>query len=382
VTRVEFENATLADAVKKVASVAPTSAGQAFDKAAGIIMELAPGTASPVILRATNLEVYYMMWVDSISVEGEAVTWRLPSKLFSSLVASLPIGSGSNVVLEDKPTPGGYSQVHLQSGRTKARFSLMDSSYYPEWGAFDPDNLSAAIDLGGRLSQVEWATQKDKTTTYGGVRIDGEVAMATDRYRFVKVPLKIPDFTAPVTFPAELVAQILKQTGEAHIGMNGQQLFIMPDEYSQVRCAVYGEKYPDASYLDTIEYEQSIRLKKAHFLEVLGRVAQFAGAERFPMLQLFFGKGAVAVMMQNDEVGLAGDSIDLTGQCDHPRIEVRFTPKNLMEAITQAPSDEVIIHYTTRDDRISRTPIKIDGGSGYEAWVMPRKEMPKGSEES
>jgi hypothetical protein len=73
-------------------------------------------------------------------------------------------------------------------------------------------------------------------------------------------------------------------------------------------------------------------------------------------------------MCSDAEMGLLGDAIEVDG-ADHPRCQKFFTPRNLSDALNAAPSEQVEIHY---DIENARKPLKIDGGSGFTALVMPR----------
>jgi DNA polymerase III sliding clamp (beta) subunit (PCNA family) len=373
-TRVVIETAALADAIKKAERVAPAAAGQAFDKAAGIMLEVA---TSMILVKATNLDVYSIEWVEALEIDGEETRWRLPSKIFAMVCASLPIGSGKTVTLKEEKGEH-YSKVSLQSGKTKARFNLLSDEYYPQWSAFDPDTLEPVADLGGRLTQVEWAADKSNEPL-NGVNLDGSWAFATDRYRMARVPLKIPTIAArggSVTIPATILSSLLKQSGEVSLGHGGNQLYIMPDEHSQIRTIIFGLEYPNAkSALDRMNLTDSIKLRKSQLLEIMQRATTFAGADRFPAMKCFIGKEQFAVMMTNDEVGHLGDVLELPGQATHDRVTVIFTPKNIMEPIDKSPSEEIELCYNSTDPK---SAWRVDGGSGYAAWSMPRQDLSRG----
>lgn len=370
-TRVVFETATFADVIKKADRVAP-SRGNAFDKAAGIVIEIDPSSSAPVIVRATDLNIFSMEWVDYVDVEGDKTTWRVPSKLFTQVITGLPIGTGKQITLEEV-TQGAHSFLQVTAGRTKAKFNLMMTDHYPEWPVFDPSGLLKASDLGGKLAQVEWAAAKtDSTPELEGIHFDGEHCIATDRYRLAMTEMKVPGFTVPVTVPAGILGSILKQTGEVSLGIQGQQLLLMPDEHTQIRAILFGREYPNVMRIAKRDHPSKVKVKKAPLLEMMNRAASFAGANRTPTLRMFIGREEIAVMMDNIEVGLLGDVIDVPGFATHPRIEVLFTPKNIIEPITYAPNEEVEICYDQDD------PYKImliNGGSGYECWVVPRKSI-------
>ena len=92
---------------------------------------------------------------------------------------------------------------------------------------------------------------------------------------------------------------------------------------------------------------------------------------------LFIGKGEIAVMMSNEEVGLLGDVLETPGFCDHSRIEMKFTPRNIIEAIANCPNQKMDFHYNSVPAK--RSMVYIDGGSGYQTWVMGRSEDGGGS---
>lgn len=362
-TTAVFETATLADTIKKAARVAPAK-GQAFDKAAGLVLDVAPDVTQ---VRATNLEIYYMEWVDSMKVEGDRAVWRVPAALFASVLGSLPIGTGKTVELRQDG-----NLLHMSSGRTKARFNLLDPEYYPIWTVFDPDNLVKANDLGGRIAQVSWAASGNAADVpWNGVHLDGQMAVATDRYRLATVPLAIPDLVHPVTVPGALLATVLKQTGEVDITVEGTQLLLMPDEHSQVRAVCYAQEYPPVQKIMRRDQPRQLQVHKSALVEMISRAQNFAGSDRTPILRLFIGQEEVAVMMSNHEVGMLGDVVDVTGYADHKRCEFKFTPKNLLDALNAAPNDEVVLAYD--DEKKART-MRIDGGSGYEAWIAPRAD--------
>lgn len=367
-TTVTFENSTLADVIKKAERVAPDK-GNAFDKAAGILIEV---TDEVVVVRATNLNIYSMEWVGHLGVQGPSTTWRVPSKLFSQVVNSLPIGSGKTVTLAEMEN-NGRKFLSLKSGRTSAKFNLMETDHYPQWSAFDPTDLIKAPDLGGRIAQVEWAAAKsDATTQIEGVHFDGVKVVATDRFRVAVSELKIPDLDSAVTVPAGILGQILKQTGEVRIGVDEKQLLLMPDESTQIRAILYGGEYPHVDKVMKRDQPDSVTVKKAQLLEILTRASNFAGNDRFPKLTMFFGKGEIAVMMNNQEIGLLGDVVEVPGQIPHDRVQIYFTPKNILDPISYSPNDEVTIKY---NHEVPEGIMYINGGSGYEAWTKPRSAM-------
>lgn len=371
-TKVVFETATIADAVMKADRIAPTK-GTAFDKAAGIVLTIDPNSGL-VVIRATDLRVYSMEWVASVSIEGDEVAeWRVPSKLFATVLKGLPIGTGKNVTLEEVSN-GRNRFVQLTSGRTKAKFNLMQTDYYPVWDVFNPDDLVEVDDVGGRVAMVEWAAAKVDDPPFSGILFDGQCVRATDQYKLALAPLAIPNMTESITVPAGILGQVLKQTGEVRLGVSsGGHLLLMPEPTIQIMSTIFGVQYPDTTRIENFRTRPNIvKVHKAPLLEILQRASAFSGNERFPILRVFFGKEEIAVMMNTKEVGVLADIMEVPGYCDHDRVEFRFGPDNLIQAIEHVPNEVLHIGY---DQTNNKSILYIDGGSGYECWVMPRKQM-------
>jgi DNA polymerase III sliding clamp (beta) subunit (PCNA family) len=245
----------------------------------------------------------------------------------------------------------------------------MTMDYYPEWFSFDENDLTLTANLGGRLSQVAWAAAKGEEKI-DGVHFDGDLAIATDRYRLVKVPLPM-ELNKPITVPSDILSQVLRQTGEVKVGTDGNMFLLAPDETTQIKTVMSGHEYPNVSRMFKTDYPEKILVKKTELLEIMSRSLTFVGADRYPTMRLYFGKEEINIFMADAERGMLGDAVEIPGQAMHDRVEIRFTPKNIMEALEHAPNDNVTLGY---DPDNNMRVFYIDGGSGYECWVMPRKE--------
>lgn len=366
--KVTFENATIADSVGKAARVAPTR-GEAFDKANGILMTLDPEEGT-VILRATNLDIFYLEVVDATSVEGTA-EWRFNAQLLASVVSKLPIGSGKTVTFWQE---GG--EIHMKSGRTTAKFRWMDSTYYPTWEPFDPDKLDMVADLGARIKQVEWAAMEDDEVIYSGIHLDGKQAYATDRVRLAVVPCEAEPIYKPITIPAGILKPVIGALRDVAIGIDEGMFLLMPDTATQIKTRIYDKTYPPVLKAMEREWTSKVSVKKAALLEIIDRASVFAQHDRAPKLVFMIGKGEIAVMCSDVDMGLLGDVVEIDGQADHARHRIMFTPRNLTDALNAAPSETVDLWYNL--DEVG-WPVKIDGGSGFNALVMPRNELKGGT---
>lgn len=365
---ITFETAAIADVIKKATKIAP-SKGAAFDKANGILIEFDPSGGVPLaVVRSTNLDIFCMEWVTVHEMSGEPARWRLPHVLLGLVVASLPIGTDKTVTFTSEVHPHGYT-VHMKSGRTKAKFIPLDPELFPTWAVFDPDHMFPATDLGGRIAMVEWAASRSQPEI-SGVYLDGEIAAATDSYRLAVVPLSIPDLKEAVVVPSGLLGQTLRETGDVQVGVEGNFLNIMPDEYTQMRAILMATKYPNLSKVIDTVYDTEVKVDQDHFMEIMRRVNAFSLGDRTSAFRIFFGKEQIAIYMTNDAAGNIGDVIEVPGYATHEkRLELKFTPKNIMEAVEKAPNRDLTLSYNST---VERTTVRIDGGSGYKAWVMPR----------
>lgn len=360
-TTVTFEAATLQVAIKKASRVAP-SKGAAFDKASGIVLDIQDGA---VVVMATNLDIFYMEWIDFTEMTGEPIKWRLPAQVFADIISSLPITSGTTVTLEQD---GRY--LKIQCNKMRSKLNIMDIAYYPTWYAFDPASMIAADNLGTRINQVDWAADRRGLGIIEGVHFDGHVILATNRYQLAVVDLPIPGWEHPVTVPGTILSQVLKQTGEVMIGQNENQLLLMPDEHTQIRAVIYDAQYPSLDAVRVKEIPEKVTVTKAALLELMAQALALVASERNPKIKLYIGKEEIAVYLENGDLGFIGNRLDVPGQAKHRRVEIHFTPGYLTDALNAAPSERVDIWYNPTDPF---SFVKVDGGSGFNAWVMPRR---------
>lgn len=362
-TKVIFETAGLADALKEAGSIAPNR-GEAFDKAAGIVLDV---QRDQVVVMATDLRLQYMQWVTPLVVEGDPAKWRLPAKVFTDVVTKLPMGSSTRLILEQ-----AGSQVKMTHGKKRGVFNLINISDYPLWMPFDPDGLTEVPDMAARIAQVEWAASTKTNVPFTGVHFTGDLVVATDRYRFATAPLKIADLAEPVTVPARMLNAVIKPTDLVMVRAESQALLLMPDESTQVSSVIYGVDYPDISGITDNKRPVYIKVQKSMLLDTMQIASSFIGSDRMPTMRMFFGQEEIAVMMANQEVGHLGDVLDVPGQATHSRVEIKFDPKNIMDALEHCVSQEVTIGY---DPGRTAGALYINAGEGCEFWIAPKKDM-------
>lgn len=365
-TKLRFEVASLAAAIKKAARIAPTKAGKALDSSAGLIFEIDPEYAGQVTLKATNLEVFYLEVIPALDVVAEGpVVWRLSSSILASIINSFPLGSGQTVTLEQKDT-----QVHFTQGRSRGRLNMMRAEGYPQWTAVPPENLMVVEKFGALIAAVEWAASKRGEPPYTGVHLNGHAIAATDKYRLAMIPCSVP-LDAPVTIPAGVLGAVIRPEADVQIGMVHNTLLLMPDEATQIRTVIYDIEYPSIGTYATYTPPAMIEVNKDLALSILQQAVIMTVNDRdTPTVSIIIGRGEFAAMGTDAEVGLLGSSIMLNGaQANHARVTFRFTPQNIIDGISNAPDDKVVIYYNPGEPYKAW---KIDGGSGYISIGVPR----------
>jgi DNA polymerase III sliding clamp (beta) subunit (PCNA family) len=287
-------------------------------------------------------------------------------------MAKLPIGSGKNLTMEQV-----NNEVHIKTGRTVAKFRNNDSQDYPIWEPFDPNLLDVVADLGARIKQVDWAAEENFEATWSGIHLDGTHAYATDTVRLARVPCEAEPIYKPVTIPAGVLNPVIANLRDVAVGLDEGQFILMPDPSTQIRTVIYGREYPITKIASVFDktWPDMFKVKKTSLLEIMDRATVFVAKERVPQMSVIIGKGELGVMCTDQEVGLLGDAISLDGQVAHARSTMIFTPKNLQQAITAAPSEEIEFWYDKEEPGF---PAKINGGSGYEAIIMPRRTQTNG----
>lgn len=368
-TRVVFEATALADALKKAQKVAPTR-GDSFEKAAGIFLDI---TSEEVVVMATDTLTRFATWLTPESVEGPPTKWRISSRIFPEVIGKLKTTMTRTLSLEQV---GG--NLTMQHGRTKAQFRLMGNvNEYPTWMPFSPDDMKEVEGLAGIASAVQWACSKGTDVPYTGIHFDGAQAIATDKYRFAVMPCELPIDKA-MTIPAGALTSILKPNETVLLRSDGSQLYVMPDEFTQISMTMYGVDYPNMSRVMRREYPCMVKVQKDSFRDMLDLAVSMVGSDRLPTMVLIFGRQQVAAMLENEQEGLLGHVHDVPGQLDFARRdEVRFKPESLIGAVDGCPAAEITLGY---DPANTRAAFYIKGGDGLEFWISPRQKTETTSE--
>jgi len=361
VTTVVFETASLASAFAKAASVAPTT-GMAFDKAAGIVLEILPAEGI-VRVKSTNLDIFYAEWIKPLEMEGDETTWRIPSKVFASVISTLPIGPNKTVKMYDKD-----STVHLESGRMKLNRQLILGDDYPEWSAYDPSSLAQILDFGGKYERVMWAASKDNLPPMTGAYLGNGILACTNRFRICMVPMETP-FDEPVVFQGVQLGPLVKPGITVGLGRTDTQLLLSPDPSTQLRIGLLGDKFPPVTKFPEIKYPQEVAAGREDLVAMLTRTKHVVGSARDLYCTMYVGREEVAFSVKSGHDGLFGDVVDVPGAATHARVHIKFNQNDLANALSSAPGEMVTLAYNPENMML---PMRISSGD-YQAWVSPIK---------
>jgi DNA polymerase III sliding clamp (beta) subunit (PCNA family) len=368
------ENAAFMDIVKK-ANTAAAARGEAYEKAAGIVIEFDAETQQ-VRIRATNLDIFYIEWIDYVEVCDESFRWRVASKLLNAIAQQLPSGTGKTVKFEVLAAkPGKLTGI---SGTYRVSLPLMDPNTYPHWGIFDPSELELVSGFTSAIQQVEWAASTDEVpANLKGVHFDGARVYATNKIKAAYAALTVP-VTESFTIPAGVVAQLVKTNGggNAKLLYKGDRLLVLPDDHTQIQVICYGGTYLPVQMLWKNPPANWFTVDKGQILEVLNRALPVTQNDRQPGAFIVLGKERLAAYGSSGHDGpTSGDAMAVPGFLDHPRSKYYFTPENLIQAIEAAPSNEVTIQYELD---VPKKPWIISAGEQYSAVISPRA-IPSGT---
>lgn len=360
-----FEVATLADAVAKAYRIAPNK-GAAFDRAAGIVLEVNPGAAEPVIIKATDLDVTFRQSVSVLEVGDEPVIWRVSANLFNGIMGTLPIGVGSQVRLADN----GDGNLYFMCGKTKAKLRLIVTEY-PLVAKFDPAPLAPVPGFARRLAQVAWATDARQSGILAGVHMDGEYLYGCNRQVLAMVPCKVP-VASPVTAPLSDISALIKNTAEVNLRADDNHMQIMPDPYTQATCVLFAGDYPKVRSLIKDDQTGTLNVKAADLTAALDRMLVLVKSERHPATTIKIGDGTLNLEMEVPDVGKIADEIEVQGGEASPKeaFVISFSPDSLKSALGASGREVVTIKYGPTP----LSPVLVSDDNDFMSLLMPMRK--------
>lgn len=360
-----FEVATLADAVNKASRIAPVK-GSAFDRAAGVVIEVEPNTPDIIIIKSTDLQMTFRQEVNVLSMGDEPATWRLPAALLNSIMGTLPMGTGSQIVLAEKEPFDGY--VYFKSGKTKAKLRTITGDY-PVVQLVDPDALTPASNFARRMAQVAWACDKNRATALGGIHITGTHLYGCDRQVAAMAPCVVP-VENPVTAPLAELSALIKNTSEVAVAAVDNKLLLMPDQYTQMSSVIYTDAYPTITPLFEREpYTNSLTVLTERLQAALDRMLILVKSERYPVTTIEIDDGVMRLEMEVPEVGKIDDEVEIDGGSSGEPFRVSFTPTSILGALNASGRPKITWDYGPNP--LSQMRLRDD--NEFAAVIMPRK---------
>lgn len=349
----------LIDAVSRAARVSPKR-GAAFDIAAGIQFEVAPPW---LLVKASDLDVTYRQRVKLLGQDGALEAFRLPAAVLAAWMVQLPTGEGSQVEMRVE-----RNKVNVASEASKAQFTRIEGTSFPQFNEFDPTDLTEVDSLGLRLRQVSWACDRD-SVPLSGVHIDGEFLFGTDKAKMARVDCIVP-VDRPVTAPLSTVASALRgNNGPVAMAVQDEKLLLMPDADTQITSTLYGAEYPDVRALEPrVANNTPTKVSRSSFQAALGRILALCKSERYPLMEMHIDGVELHLSTEIDELGRVEEVVTLeTGLLGE--FSIKFTPTLLTGALEACTSETVTFSWPESP----LMPIKIEDGRGFQCIAMPRR---------
>ena len=365
--KLEFETASLVDAVLKAARFAPTK-GAELDKAGGVVMDVAKDGQNVWIL-ATDLDnsmVRRITPLQTLELPDEEVRWRIATNPLVGVFSGLPVESGGRTVLWSEDS----QWLHIECLKIKARLALYDTKVpYPDGFVedFSQEELGDVENFAQKVSQIAWATDP-KSDILSGIHVTGEYAYATNRTSVARVPLDCP-VAAPVTVAINSGLSLLRDYPEIALRATEDELQIGVDEETQVTCRLLKGGFPKMDKIFGENIPDSIIIERARVLAALSRVtAPFT--DKMPRVLLEIRADTITFIMASIEQGRISDEIE-HGQ-NSKECDLWLTPMELRNMLEGASEDRLELFYHGGETP-SLKLIKVTDRHGYVALTMPRK---------
>ncbi|ANA85823.1 DNA polymerase III sliding clamp [Gordonia phage Woes] len=371
-TVVEFNNATLADAIKRANIVAPTR-GRELDMYKGFVFDLDPEEEA-VILRTTNGELFYTEFLYPKDMEvDQPTTWRVASSSTHGIVSNLPM-SGTCKFKDE----GG--KLRITSGRMRASTPLIRGGDYPDQASFmfEPEGMFQMKGFGSRLDLVGWAVSSDGLPPRAGVYMDEEYLCASNGKLAVRVPneYSFADGRSNVVMPYSIIGPILRSIEELEVGVLGNNLIISPTEDIYIKCGLFEERFDPVNRMMSKEHEASCSFDKETIVGVLSRVSKIGSSDRQIALDLYIAGDMMTLAIKDrDSAEEIEESLMLHAEAEHDdMVRYLFSVETFTEVMTKAPGKDITMMYNPSK---TTSMVKFTAAEGFEAAVMPRVDIPK-----
>lgn len=369
-TTVTFENPTLADAVNKANKVAPRK-GAAYDKAAGILIEVDPAQGFAVI-KATDTEITYEQRIPLLEGHGEFAAWRIPSSILQGVITNLPLAQGASVDFIDRNDP---AVIRFKSDRMVAKLNCLKAEEFPKLPEFTTDGMTPASELASKVDQVSFAVDT-KSPVLSGIHVDGARIIACNQYFLALVPCPVA-ITDAVTVPLAAISQMLKAATDVRVRANGKRFEMMLDAETKASTTILEGNYPKIDPLLRTDWYGHIKVHKQQFVETLNRMMVMVQNEKSPTLVVEINGGGLVKMLTFDMeikgTGRMQDSIDVSSEDFDGVYNINFIPRMLQAGAEHVKGDYFDLSFGVISDPSKYASVRIMDDTGYTCIIMPKK---------
>lgn len=360
---ITVDTSIFTEAVTKAHRVAPNK-GAAFDKAAGLMLEVRP-SLGVLIVRSTNMEITYRQEVPIASFHEfeDDADWRVPSALISGIMGGYPTGTETKIV------PMDDGRLELRCGKARSKINAFAPADFPRFKAFSADDLTNVERFAHRVAQVSWACDPH-TAPWSGVHINGESLIGCDRYRLAVVPCVVP-VEEPITVPLDILAPILRQHEDARMSVGERRLLLMTDDATQMTSVIYDAAYAPVERLMATEYNMNCAIRKDQLVNEIQRMLVLVKGERYPVMSITIGNEVLKIFMDVPDVGEMEGEVEAKG-ATHDDFEIYYTPRNFVDGLQHADDEDEWVKYEYHTEN----PLRITKFStgAYQCWIVPRQK--------
>lgn len=370
--KVTYDARELSRALDLCNRVAPTAKGGAWDKAAGMVMDVEPTGRTTFMATDIDTAVHVVIECTSISTPPEeTVRWRVSSLFLAPFVKKL----AKQVTFE---ADSRRNAVTLKSGTSKLLVPLMDATEYPELhmpsgtAPVDGANLVALAD------RVMWACDTNAKASGGplsGLHCDGTnvVGLRHEGMGILEVPVEL---TEPITFPAQSLIGLVKGFGDIRISADDRKVFLWLSDTDWVSSSQIIAPYPAYDKLRRSNYAHTVTINRGALVDCLERMSIIAAQDRadMPKVSLTISKTKFHMKLAVKDVGDSEESVAITDGPDES-FGIAFSLNFLSDAVRNADGSHFKFSFGWEGDE-SKGPVsscRLTDETGWEALLMPRR---------
>ncbi len=352
--------------------VAPTAKGGAWDKAAGMVMDIEPSGRTTLLATDIDTAVHVVIDAEAITDAPEETTrWRMSSLFLAPFIKKL----SKPIVVEHD---GRRNALTFKSGTSKLLVPLMDASEYPD---LHMPSGAAPVDGANLVSlseRVMWACDgngKASGSALSGLHADGVniVGCRHEGMGVLDVPL---DIEGPITFPAQELIGLVKGFSDIRISADDTKVFLWLSDTDWVSSSLILAPYPAYGKLRRDTYASSVKVNRSALIDCLDRMAIVAAQDRadMPKVVVTISKTKFHLKLTIKDVGDSEESVTIS---DGPEssFQIAFSLGFLMDAVRNVDGNFFEFSFGMKDDE-ARGPLsscRLTDETGWEALLMPRR---------